>query len=135
MKIHLKVQSNLKSIFSLILKFWKYSLFHISGYTMKILIVFSILFRTILGFAIASSDKECTDCDGFSISLNEESCKCDFKVEYVCGDNGLTYDNKCKFFCAQDIMARKGKAISILHDGECEELYDTIVTYVLLDWM
>lgn len=57
------------------------------------------------------------DFDDYS---NEQHCGCEPLVEYVCSDDGVTYENRCEFFCAQDKLARNGKIVIIRYDGRCD---------------
>jgi hypothetical protein len=45
--------------------------------------------------------------------------KCDDKNEPVCGSDGQTYDNKCKF--EEETKDQEGEKIDIAHDGVCKE--------------
>lgn len=51
---------------------------------------------------------------------DEKECGCDSVVEYVCGDNGVTYKNKCEFFCAQNKLVKEDKIIAIAHESQCD---------------
>lgn len=78
---------------------------------MKIFAVFSFLLLAFLAFAaadVASND-----------DLPEGFCMCPRILEPVCGDDFVTYPNRCEFACAQKKLSRKGRHIVMAHPGSC----------------
>lgn len=55
------------------------------------------------------------------VSISEASfCSCTTKVkEKICGTNGVTYDSRCEFECAQAEYVRLTRKLGVKNMGPC----------------
>lgn len=75
---------------------------------------YAVLALLLLGF-VAFTAAEIDSAD----EQPEAACICPRMLDPVCGDDFVTYPNKCEFACAQKKMARRGRSIAIAHAGYC----------------
>ncbi|XP_063365232.1 serine protease inhibitor Kazal-type 1-like [Cydia amplana] len=75
---------------------------------MKLILVFSLL--TVLVSAFEDIPPPSTP-----------SCPCARIYMPLCASNGVTYNNKCEFECAQRNLANTGVQIGVIRHGRCEE--------------